>query len=163
MEREKINRVLSLHPKLIKNGKNIVMKKRIFQLTVLMLLTFSAINAQKKQVHGKIVTFNEFPIENAEISIKKSKTITTTDSFGFFSIESQLKDKITIKARGFKTAMVKVKNYTDSINVNLVFGGDEKDIKLAKGYGHIAKKNLTYAITHLAAENNDHVNYTNIV
>jgi|TARA_B110000037_G_scaffold223149_1_gene302864 TonB-dependent SusC/RagA subfamily outer membrane receptor len=58
--------------------------------------------------------------------------------------------------------MVKVKNYTDSINVNLVFAGDEKDIKLATGYEQIANKNLMCAITHLAAENNDHVNYTNI-
>tara|TARA_B110000037_G_scaffold223149_1_gene302863 strand:+ start:27534 stop:27740 length:207 start_codon:yes stop_codon:yes gene_type:complete len=55
MEREKINRVLSLHPQLIKNGKTIVMKKRRFQLTVLMLFTFSAINAQKKRFMVKLL------------------------------------------------------------------------------------------------------------
>lgn len=138
-------------------------KRRIFQIFMCCFLMTVTANAQKKVVHGKIVAFDRFPIEKAEISIKKSKTLVLSDSLGQFSIECQLKDKIKIQAKGFKTVLIKVSNKTDSIHVNLIFGGGKKDMEIATGYGHIKESELSYGIQHFEAEKNDNVHYANII
>lgn len=142
----------------------VIMTKKESLLIVLFGLLFVGLTiAQQKIVHGKIITFNKFPVEKAQISIKKSKILVLSDSLGQFSIECQLKDKIKIEAAGFKTVLIRVNDKTDSIHVNLVFGGGKKDKEIAIGYGHIKESELSYGIQHFEAEKNDNVNYTNII
>lgn len=111
----------------------------------LSLIVFSS-NAQGKMVYGKVTAFQDIPVELADVTIKKSKTTTFTDSLGVFQIESKIKDKISIKVPGFKTSTVKVKNYRDTIFVNLMFNGEEEDLVLAANKGHLHKMNLPKAI-----------------
>ncbi len=139
---------------------------RIKRITLAVLFSFLvpfSMNAQKRVVHGKIIAFNKIPIEKAEIKVKKTKTTVLSDSLGLFTIECQVKDRLSIKAAGFKTKWVKVKNQADSLIVNLKFGGSEKDIEEATGNGHIEKKKLIYAIDYLDAELFSDYGYTDVI
>lgn len=136
-------------------------KKIYLPIILLFLIVFSS-NAQKSMIYGKVVAFDKFPIPYAEISIKKEKLTTTSDSLGNFSIECNIKDKLSIKANGFKSAMVKVKNYTDSININLVFSGSKEEF-VSTGYRLIGKEKSSYATSHIDAESNANSNYANII
>ena len=138
-------------------------KKEIFRIFICCLLMVASANAQKKVIHGKILAFNKFPIEKAKISIKKRNILVLSDSLGQFSIACELKDKVRIEAAGFKTFLIRVNDKTDSIHVNLVFGGGKKDKEIATGYGHIKESELSYGIQHFEADKNDNVNYTNII
>lgn len=60
-----------------------------------------------------------------------------TDSLGVFSIECDLKDKIMIKAAGFKTKPVKVKNALKLKKINIEIAASESEIDMAVAKGHI--------------------------
>jgi len=130
---------------------------------VLLLIAGTMVKAQKRTIIGKVTAFKNYPIEKAEIKIKKSKVIAYTDSLGMFRIECQEKDKLSIKAAGFKKKWVKVRKYPDSVNVDLVFLGRKKDIELAIGYGHISKKKLGHAIAVMDIEKQNNIGYTDIL
>lgn len=119
-------------------------------------------NAQKT-VHGKIVAFYKFPIEHAEISVNEEPFTTTSDSLGNFSIECKIKDKLSIKAKGFKPVWVKVKKHTDSINVSLIFAGMEKEITYSTGFREIRGDHSSYNIRHIDTESPNNSHYTSLI
>lgn len=140
------------------------MKTKNYCLQILTFLCFISlsIHAQKKVIYGKITTFNTITVENAEIAIKKTKNSVFTDSLGYFSIECDIKDKLSIKAAGFKTKLVKVKTIRDSLNVNLIIAGNEDDIDLAMKRGHINKNEVNLAKKHFNTKQPYSLGYTNM-
>lgn len=134
----------------------------ILMILFAFLLTFS-MNSQNSIVHGKIVAFDSIPIEKAEIKVKKTNTSVLSDSLGFFSIECQVNDKLSIKVAGFKTKTVKVKNQHETLIVKLKFGGSEKDIEAASSNGHIERERLIYTTNYLDAELFVDSGYTDVV
>ncbi|HRK52976.1 MAG TPA: hypothetical protein PK185_03620 [Cyclobacteriaceae bacterium] len=129
-------------------------------LAFLCLVAFST-NAQK-QVHGKITAFDTHPIAKAKIIVRKTRATVLSDSLGEFSIECQKNDKLSIRADGFKSKLVKVKNLTDSINVNLSFGGDESDMENAIESGHIQRNEMTLAFTKYKDEKFTNLDYESV-
>jgi len=118
--------------------------------------------AQDRVVHGVLTAYNQYPVANIQVTAKKSKATTVSDSLGNFSIVCKEKDQIKIKAETFKAVSRQVNEDTDSLMINLVFMDSRKNRELAVGYGYMEKEDLTFAAEHLQQENNEFCNYPNI-
>ena len=132
-------------------------------ITVLIGVFISSfVFAQNKVVHGKLTTFNTYPVQNVEVTAKKAKTTVLSDSLGQFSIVCFENDIIRIRPKTFKPVNKKVRPDTDSLFINLLFIDSKSNRELAFGYGYINKEDLIFAVNHLEQENNDFCSYANI-
>lgn len=137
--------------------------KKSFLIIVILLIIPLGIKAQQGIIHGQVVAFDTIPITKAQINIKKSEIMVLSDSLGSFSIECNIGDKIAIKAAGFKTKQVKIKNHNDSLFVNLKFQGGEDDIEAAVANGHINRQRLVYTTDYLDADYFDTSGYMTVI
>jgi hypothetical protein len=130
-------------------------------VSVVLIIT-STVCAQNRVVIGKLTAYNSFPVMNVEITSKKAKATTMSDSLGNFSIVCLEKDVIMIKPEGFQPEKIKVNNETDSVKINLVFIDTKKNRELAINSGYLTEINLNYATANLAEEDNDFCKYSDI-
>jgi len=126
------------------------------------LLITSATYAQNRVIYGNLTAYNSFPVMNVEVSSKKAKATTMSDSLGNFSIVCLEKDVVQVKPKGFQAVNKKVDGDTDSLTINLVFIDTKKNRELAVNSGFITETNLNYAVTNLEEENNDYCKYSDI-
>ena len=70
-------------------------------LFLLSLLILPALKAQKTVITGKVSDNNGKPVPAASVSIKNTKTGTSTDTLGAFSLRARLGDSLIISAVGF--------------------------------------------------------------
>ena len=148
--------ILSLY---ILNNKT--MKSILIVITALFLA--SAVHAQNRVVYGKLTAYNSFPVMNVEVSSKKAKATTMSDSLGHFSIVCLEKDVVMIKPKVFESVTRKVnKDDTDSLKINLVFIDTKKNREIAVNSGFMTETNLNYAVANLEAENNNYCKYSDI-
>lgn len=118
-------------------SKQYLMIKNKVLLSVLAFFMMLSVDAQKTTIEGKIATFDVISVMQAEVTSKKGKSTVLTDSSGVFSIECDLKDKLIIKASGFKTRTVKVGNLRAAEKINIEISGSEAKIDLAVANGHL--------------------------
>ena len=59
--------------------------KQLLILSAALLISFAA-TAQTRAVNGQLTAYNSFPVMNVEVSSKKAKATTISDSLGNFSI-----------------------------------------------------------------------------
>ena len=130
-------------------------------LTTALIIT-SATYAQNRVVYGKLTAYNSFPVMNVEVTSKKAKATTMSDSLGNFAIVCLEKDVVMVKPKGFQGVNKKVNDETDSLNINLIFIDTKKNRELAVNSGFITETNLNYAVINLEEENNDYCKYTDI-
>ena len=135
--------------------------KQIMIVSVLCLMTVAAV-AQNRVIHGQLTAYNEFPVMNVEVSSKKAKATTVTDTLGNFSLVCNEKDVVMIKPKVFRSVNKKVNADTDSLKINLVFIDTKKNRELAVDNGYVHETDLNYAVANLEAENNDYCKYTDI-
>lgn len=135
--------------------------KSIALLTI-MFLTASLAQAQTRVVHGTITVFDNYPVQNIEISSKKAMASAITDSLGQFSIVCMEKDVIKVSPLAFKATNKKVRADTDSVHINLQFIDSEENREIAVGYGYISEKDLSFGVSHMENENDKFCSYTNI-
>ncbi len=136
---------------------------RYAAIVVLCLLIAAPSFAQTTRVvKGKLTTFNKYPVGNVEIASKKAKATVMTDSLGQFEIVCNEKDVILIKAKVFQALSKKVDEDDDFVEANLIFRDSPKNREIATGLGYISHEQLTFALAHMADENNDFCNYTNV-
>ena len=135
---------------------------RSIAIIVICLLFAVPSFAQTRVVKGKLTTFNKFPVQNVEVSSKKAKSTVMTDSLGQFELVCNEKDVIVIKAKVFKALSKKVNPDDDYISANLIFRDTPKNRDIATALGYIAPEQLTFALAHMAAENNEYCNFLNI-
>lgn len=135
--------------------------KYILILTTVLLFT-SVTHAQNRVIEGKLTAYNTFPVMNVEVSSKKAKATTMSDSLGHFSIVCEEKDVIQINPKVFRPVKMRVNDKTDTISINLVFIDTQKNRELAVNSGYLTETNLNYAVSNLEAENNDYCKYTDI-
>jgi TonB-dependent SusC/RagA subfamily outer membrane receptor len=127
------------------------------------LIITSATYAQNRVVYGKLTAYNSFPVMNVEVSSKKAKATTMSDSLGNFSIVCLEKDVVMVKPKGFQSVNKKVNDKdTDTLHINLVFIDTKKNRELAVNSGFITETNLNYAVANLETENNDYCKYSDI-
>ena len=136
------------------------MKTLLFIATALIIT--STAYGQNTVVNGKLTAYNTFPVMNVEVSSKKAKATTVSDSLGNFSIVCLEKDVIQVKAKTFQQESIKVNNQKDSLKINLVFIDTKKNRELAVNSGFMTERNLNYAIANLAEQNNDYCKYSDI-
>ena len=123
------------------------------------LIITSATYAQNRVVYGKLTAYNSFPVMNVEITSKKAKATTMSDSLGNFSIVCLEKDVVMVKPKGFQSVNKKVNDDdTDTLHINLVFIDTKKNRELAVNSGYMTETNLNYAVANLETENNDYCN-----
>jgi TonB-dependent SusC/RagA subfamily outer membrane receptor len=125
---------------------------------VVLFCSSFAISAQDKTLVGKITTFDSIPLIGVNIEVKSTGNIVQTDSLGRFQLFCNPKDRLKIKADGFSTKKVKVKEDIRLIFVNLELKrGDNNYEQAARyvnvGYGYVNSKELLYAIS--SANNNE--------
>lgn len=139
--------------------------QKIYSLGIVAILFLGMLSssAQKNIIHGKVTLYQEIPVENATVSIKKTKNTVLTDSLGFFSLECKLKDKLFISVPGLSKKTIKIKSLTDSLNIVLTVTGDESDIGLAANNGYFDKRYVDLATKHYNTKPPYSQGYTNIL
>jgi TonB-dependent SusC/RagA subfamily outer membrane receptor len=135
---------------------------RTIALISLCLLISIPSFAQTRVVKGKLTTFNEYPVQNVEVASKKAKSTVMTDSLGQFEIVCMEKDVIMIKAKVFQAINKKVNPDDDFVSANLIFRDTPKNREIATGMGYVSHEQLTFALAHMADENNDFCNYSDV-
>lgn len=135
--------------------------KTIALISVCILFSLSSI-AQTRVVKGKITTFNKYPVQNVEVASKKAKSTVMSDSLGQFEIVCNEKDVIMIKAKVFQALNKKVKADDDFVEANLIFRDTPENREIATGMGYITHEQLTFALAHMADQNNDFCNYSDV-
>jgi TonB-dependent SusC/RagA subfamily outer membrane receptor len=126
------------------------------------LIITSTSFGQNTVVNGRLTAYNSFPVMNVEITSKKAKATTMSDSLGIFSLVCMEKDVIQIKPKGFQAQNIKVNKEQDSVIVNLVFIDTKKNREMAVNSGYMTETNLNYAVTNLEEQNNDYCKYSDI-
>ena len=135
---------------------------RITVLLAACLLVSIPSFSQTRVVRGKLTTFNRYPVQNVEVMSKKAKSTVMTDSLGEFELVCNEKDIIMIKAKVFQTLNKRVNAEDRYISANLIFRDTPKNREIATGMRYITPEQLTFALAHLADENNDFCNYTDV-
>lgn len=135
--------------------------KQLLIVTAVCLLSITA-TAQNTVINGTLTAYNSFPVMNVEVTSKKAKATTMTDSLGNFSLVCLEKDVVMIKPKGFRPVNKKVQRETDTLKINLVFIDNKKNRELAVNSGYMTETDLNYAVSNLEAENNDYCKYTDI-
>lgn len=127
--------------------------KGIFIPVFILLFAHTQIFAQAKKVTGKITsTANGTPLEGVTIQVKGTKTGTTTNKDGVFSINvSDNNAVLVISSIGYESQEVSVGDKAE-INVQLKETSDKLTDVVVVGYGTQRKKEITSAITNVSAE-----------
>lgn len=130
-------------------------------ISICMLMILPAFS-QTRVVKGKITTFNQYPVQHVEVSSKKTRSAVLTDSLGRFELVCAEKDVILVKTQVFAPLNKRVSSEDEYVTANLVFKDSKKNREIAANLGYINPDQLSYALTHLANENNDFCNYSDI-
>ncbi len=134
--------------------------KKQFAIVLLLLAAVSA-HGQDIEVSGIVRCYNRYPLRNVSVTLGKSKETVLTDSEGRFAVTLRKGDKITFEAEGFEPFSLRPQA-NDTVTVNLVFRGREKDVTVAIGNGYIPKEDLTFAVSNLQQYNSEFSNYSSI-
>lgn len=131
-------------------------------LLALMFSVASVVQAQTRVVHGTLTVFDSYPVQHIEISSKKAKASSMTDSLGQFTIVCMEDDVIKVNPRAFKAMRKKVHADTDSVHLNLEFIDSEENREIAVGYGYISEKDLSFGVSNMENKNDKFCSYSNI-
>jgi len=131
-------------------------------LVILFALFMLNSNAQDRIIHGMVTTFDSIPVVGAEIVVKSTKQVVKSDTLGRFSVGVIGNDKFKVKAQGFNTASVKLKDNIKVVAVNLKLKPGEKGRAYAIGYGHVLDKEKLNAVSQLNKDDVDFSMYSNM-
>ena len=93
-------------------------KKGVCILLLMLFLGASVANAQQKQISGKVVSSDNAPLPNVSVVVKGTRTSTSTDNNGSYSITAGANQTLTFSLVGYESKDVRVGNST-SLNVKL--------------------------------------------
>lgn len=129
--------------------------KRLLQciaLPMLLLLFSFTASAQNKTITGKVTDSKDgSPIVGVTIQVKGSRSGTTTNAGGDFSIAVPASAKIlAVSAVGYEDQDVPID--ADNLSILLVASTSSLDEVVVVGYGTAKKKDLTGAVTKVSAK-----------
>ena len=128
------------------------MKKTVARKLVSLLLMFVGLQyaaAQQLNVKGTVTDPSGEPVIGASVIVEGTKTGTSTDIDGNFTVSADAKGKLRISYIGYETQNVAVNGRTD-IKVVLKENSAVLDEVVVIGYGTMDKKELTSAISHVS-------------
>ena len=135
---------------LVHNQNEIIMKKLLNILTIL-LFTLSSISLTAQQTVTGTVTTVDGPLPGATIVVKGTNAGTTTDFDGNFSIEASISDVLVASFVGYATQETAV----DSSQIDFILQEDQlldEVVITALGISR-EKKSLGYAVTEVSGDN----------
>ena len=113
-------------------------------------------------ITGQVVTFGQYPLNNAEITTRRTNNTEVTDSMGFFSIECHKKDRVFIDAPGFDKVGIRVRNYSNE-RINLTYSNRDNSFSEATKNGIISEEVLQKAMeTNPLKGDKDYSRYSSI-
>ena len=118
---------------------------------LLIALLISAIGYSQSTITGVVTDESNIPMPGASIIIKNTSIGVTTDFDGNFSIEAKPENTLSISMIGMLTQNIKVGNQT-TINVILKSDVAALDEVVVVGYGSVAKRDLTGAVSTIKVE-----------
>jgi len=139
------------------------LKKYSLFFVAFLFLANLTVSAQKKYVQGKITAFDNIPVEQAVVTVKKTQVSVLTNALGIFTIECELKDKLNIRAAGLESKTIKIKSLDDVLDIKLELSSDVSDIDVAIEKGHLNQNNRAQAIKYFNTKNSFGYGYTNML
>jgi len=138
--------------------KNII---KYFLSLLFILIVFMA-NAQVKVLHGYVTSFENIPVEGAEVKVKSTDQIVITDTLGYFFVGVNSTDKLTIRANGFYKQNVKIGEKTRIAAINLKLKPGQENRFIATGYGHVNATDKVSAVDNIQDDDFNFSVYNNI-
>jgi len=133
-----------------------------YLLSILFIFIVFIINAQEKIVHGYVTSFENIPVEGAQVKVKSTGQIVTTDTLGYFFVGVNMEDKLTISANGFHKQRIKIKEKTRLAAINLKPQPGMENRFFATGYGHVNSKDNVNAVDNIQSDDFNFGIYNNI-
>lgn len=116
----------------------------------LFLAIFSSIHsvafAQARKITGVVYDVNKEPMVGVTVSVKNTKTITTTDDKGNFSINVQTGAVLSFSYLGFNTQDIVVDDKKTSYSIVLIEQSSTLNQVVVVGYGEVKKGDLTGSV-----------------
>ena len=125
--------------------------KRVLIITAVVLNAAVSLFAQTSKVSGRVTDSAGEPIVAAGVFVEGSSTGTVTDLDGNYTIEIASGQTLSFQSIGFRTETVA---WSGQAVINVVLEDDVTllDEVLVVGYGTLTKKEMTSAISHVAAK-----------
>ena len=126
--------------------------KNLKRISLALAMLFSVLGfGQEITITGTVSDETNAPLPGATISIKGTKTTTSTDFIGHYTIQAKKGDQLTFGYLGFITQTIQVKN-SNVINVKMVPTANTLDEVVVIGYGTVHKKDLVGAVSRVKSE-----------
>ena len=121
--------------------------RKMFGLTIVLLLSLTQLWAQTKEVSGKVIDSKDgSPVAGATIKLKGASTATSTALDGSFKISFSGKNAVLlISSIGYEDKEVTVSG--GFVSVEMTPGSTSLSEVLVVGYGQTVKRNVTSSIT----------------
>jgi hypothetical protein len=121
------------------------------------------VSGQTRKISGTVTSFKQYPVKGITIKAKKAKTEVKTNEQGEFEIEVKKKDVIKINEPVFTDYTQKITEDIESLNINLIFINNGRNIEIATDAGYLSRENLEHGVEHLFAANNMYANFINVL
>jgi TonB-dependent SusC/RagA subfamily outer membrane receptor len=133
--------------------------KFLLSLAVLVLINGISL-AQDRIVHGRVFTFDSIPLVKADVQVKSTKQIVSTDTLGNFSVGCANEDQLKVSAKGFATVKFKTDEKTKIAIINLKLKPGDKNREIAIGYGYVRDADKLNAVATLNNKDLDFSQYS---
>lgn len=131
-------------------------------ISVILLTMNLGTVAQERMISGRVFTFDSIPLIGANVMVKSSKHVVTTDTLGNFYISCNPDDVLKVSANGFTKEKVKLNPKIKLVVVNLKLKPGEKNREIAIGYGHVKNADKLNAVANLNSDDMDFSMYSNM-
>lgn len=103
------------------------------------------------KIKGRVLDQNGEPVIGASVMVKDSKRGTVTDIDGYFTIDADKGQALSITSVGYDRKTVKIGN-ASALNITLAENENMLDEMVVIGYGSTERKRVTTAITSIKGE-----------
>jgi TonB-dependent SusC/RagA subfamily outer membrane receptor len=143
----------------IKAMKKVILFSIVF--SVFLFVTIDS-SAQDRIVSGRVYTFDSIPLIGADVKVKSTKQVVSTDTLGNFYVSCNSEDVLKVSAKGFVNQKVKLKPNIRLVIVNLKLKPGEKNREIAIGYGYVSDAEKLNAVASLNNNDFDFSIYSNM-
>ncbi|MGQ7944323.1 SusC/RagA family TonB-linked outer membrane protein [Flavobacterium sp. WC2509] len=119
---------------------------KYFLVGLFMIFASHFAQAQSKTVSGFVRDENKSPITGVTVTVKGTKTVTSTDFDGSYKIAASASDQLVFSFVGFNTKTISVDTRT-KIDVSLETSTSNLEEIVVIGYGTVKRKDLTGAVS----------------
>jgi hypothetical protein len=121
------------------------MKNKLLTLVLVLFTLFSF--SQTRTVGGKVIGFNEYPINHVKVTTSRTHNVAYTDTLGNFKIKCKKNETLIFTANGFEKIREKIKYFLEDAQVNLIY--NEKNVHSFSNAivsKHMKKDDLEYCL-----------------